>query len=221
LKRALVTGANRRAGIGHAIARRLEAGGARVVTHGFGDGDVAVDIEADFAEPAAPARVIAAAAPLDTLVVNHTLSELGSLGELTAEQIDAHFSVNVRASLLLVQEFAAQFVAEAGAVVLLTSGAHRGPMAREIAYAVSKGALAVATATLADSLADRGIRLNTVNPGPTNTGYLDGVEPARMPSGRWGEPDDAARLIAWLCSDDGRWVTGEVIDSEGGFRRWS
>jgi 3-oxoacyl-[acyl-carrier protein] reductase len=94
-------------------------------------------------------------------------------------------------------------------------------MAREIAYAVSKGALAVATATLADSLADRGIRLNTVNPGPTNTGYLDGVEPARMPSGRWGEPDDAARLIAWLCSDDGRWVTGEVIDSEGGFRRWS
>jgi 3-oxoacyl-[acyl-carrier protein] reductase len=221
LKRALVTGANRRAGIGHAIARRLEAGGARVVTHGFGDGDVAVDIEADFAEPAAPARVIAAAAPLDTLVVNHTLSELGSLGELTAEQIDTHFSVNVRASLLLVQEFAAQFVAEAGAVVLLTSGAHRGPMAREIAYAVSKGALAVATATLADSLADRGIRLNTVNPGPTNTGYLDGVEPARMPSGRWGEPDDAARLIAWLCSDDGRWVTGEVIDSEGGFRRWS
>jgi 3-oxoacyl-[acyl-carrier protein] reductase len=221
LKRALVTGANRRAGIGHAIARRLEAGGARVVTHGFGDGDVAVDIEADFAEPAAPARVIAAAAPLDTLVVNHTLSELGSLGELTAEQIDTHFSVNVRASLLLVQEFAAQFVAEAGAVVLLTSGAHRGPMAREIAYAVSKGALAVATATLADSLADRGIRLNTVNPGPTSTGYLDGVEPARMPSGRWGEPDDAARLIAWLCSDDGRWVTGEVIDSEGGFRRWS
>jgi 3-oxoacyl-[acyl-carrier protein] reductase len=88
-----------------------------------------------------------------------------------------------------------------------------------VAYAVSKGALAIATPTLADALADRGIRVNTINPGPTNTGYLDGVGPARMPAGRWGEPDDAARLVAWLCSDDGRWVTGQVIDSEGGFRR--
>ena len=43
----------------------------------------------------------------------------------------------------------------------------------------------------------------------------------RMPLGRWGEPDDAARLIAWLCTDDARWITGQVIDSEGGFRRWA
>jgi len=125
----------------------------------------------------------------------------------------------VRASLLLVKEFAAQFEGESGAVVMLTSCAHLAPMTREVAYAVSKGALAVATATLAEELADRGIRVNTVNPGPTNTGYLDGIEPTRMPSGRWGEPEDAARLVAWLCSDDGRWVTGQVIDSEGGFRR--
>ena len=221
MRDALVTGANRRAGIGYAIARRLEAGGARVVTHGFGAGDLEVDVEADFSDPEAPARVIAAAAPLDTLVVNHALSEPGGIRELTAEQIDAHLHVNVRASLLLVQEFAAQLEVSDGAVVLLTSGAHRGPMSREIAYAVSKGALAVATATLADALADRGIRVNAVNPGPTNTGYLDGVSATPMPSGRWGEPDDAARLVAWLCSDDGRWVTGQVIDSEGAFRRWS
>jgi 3-oxoacyl-[acyl-carrier protein] reductase len=217
--RALVTGANRRRGIGHAIARRLEAGGASVFTHGFGEGDVDADVTADLADPDAPARVIAAAAPLDTLVVNHALSELGSLHELTAEQIDAHFAANVRASLLLVKEFAAQFEGETGAVVLLTSGAHLGPMPSEVAYAVSKGALAVATATLAYELADRGVRVNAVNPGPTNTGYLDGVEPTRMPAGRWGEPDDAARLVAWLCSDDGRWVTGQVLNSEGGFRR--
>jgi 3-oxoacyl-[acyl-carrier protein] reductase len=93
-------------------------------------------------------------------------------------------------------------------------------MTGNVAYAVSKGALAIAAATLADALADRGIRVNAVNPGPTNTEYLDGVEPhTRMPTGRWGEPDDAARLVAWLCSEDGRWVTGQVIDSEGGFRR--
>jgi 3-oxoacyl-[acyl-carrier protein] reductase len=124
--------------------------------------------------------------------------------------------VNVRAALLLVQEFAAQFEGDAGAVVLLTSGAHLGPMTGEIAYAVSKGALAIATATLAAALAERGIRVNAVNPGPTNTGYLDGVEPTRMPSGRWGEPDDAARLVAFLASDDARWITGQVIASTGG-----
>ena len=219
MRHALVTGANRRRGIGHAIARRLAEGGARVVTHGLGNGDLAVDVVADFADPDAPARVVAAAAPLDTLVVNHALSELGALEELTAQQIDAHLHANLRASLLLVKEFAAQFDGGTGSVVLLTSGAHLGPMSREIAYAVSKGALAVATATLADALADRGIRVNAVNPGPTNTGYLDGVEATRMPAGRFGEPDDAARLVAWLCSDDGHWVTGQVIDSEGGFRR--
>jgi len=218
--RALVTGANRSRGIGHAIARRLEAGGAHVFTHGFGDGDVVCDFTGDLAEPDAPARLVASAAPLDTLVVNHALSEEGSLAELTAGQIDRHLAANVRASLLLVQAFAAQLEGEAGAVVLLTSGAHLGPMPSEVAYAVSKGALAVSVATLAYELADRGIRVNAVNPGPTNTGYLDGIDPGtRNPSGRWGEPDDAARLVAWLCADDGRWVTGQVIDSEGGFRR--
>ncbi len=219
MQNALVTGVDRSRGIGSAIARRLAADGARVVTHGLGDGDLEVDVVADFADPAAPARVVSAAAPLDTLVVNHALSELGTLEELTAEQIDAHLHANVRASLLLVKEFAAQFDTETGAVVLLTSGAHLGPMTREIAYAVSKGALAVAVATLAEALADRGIRVNAVNPGPTNTGYLDGIDANRMPLGRWGDPDDAARLVTWLCSDDGRWVTGQVIDSEGGFRR--
>jgi 3-oxoacyl-[acyl-carrier protein] reductase len=127
----------------------------------------------------------------------------------------------VRASLLLVREFAAQFEGDRGGVVLLTSGAHLGPMSREVAYAVSKGALAVATRTLADDLAGRGIRVNCVNPGPTDTGWgLAELDPAAaMPFGRWGEPDDAARLIAWLCGDEGGWVTGQVLDSEGGFRR--
>jgi 3-oxoacyl-[acyl-carrier protein] reductase len=104
----------------------------------------------------------------------------------------------------------------------MTSGAHLAPMPTEVAYGVSKGALAIAVATLADELSDRCIRVNAVNPGPTDTGWgLADVDPARrMPFGRWGEPDDAARLVAWLCSDDGRWVSGQVLDSEGGFRRW-
>jgi len=243
-KNALVTGVSRRAGIGFAIVRRLQEAGATVFVQGWtphdagqawgaepgGTAGIADElgvghIEADFADADAPARVIAAAraalGPLDILVVNHARSGSGQLAELTAEQLDAFLHENVRASILLVKEFAAQHEGSAGRVVLMTSGIHKEPMTGELAYAVSKGALLVATSTLADELADRSITVNCVNPGPTDTGWgLAEVDPVgRMPAGRWGEPDDAARLIAWLCSDDARWLTGQVIDSEGGFRR--
>ena len=161
---------------------------------------------------------------LDILVVNHARSGHGRLDELTAEEIDTFLHENVRASLLLVRELAARHddSRPGGRIVLLTSGQHLAPMAREVAYAVSKGALQQATLTLADELADRGITVNAVNPGPTDTGWLAGERAGRgMPFGRWGEPDDAARLVAWLCSDDARWITGQTINSEGGFSRWS
>ena len=247
MENALVTGVSRRAGIGYAIVRRLQEAGASVFVQGWtahdagqawgaepgGTGAVATElgvpyIEADFADPDAPARVVAdareALGPLDVLVVNHARSGSGRLGELTAAELDAFLAENVRASLLLVKEFAAQHddARGSGRVVLFTSGQHLAPMAGEVAYAVSKGALQQATLTLADELADRGITVNAVNPGPTDTGWgLAELDPAAaMPSGRWGEPDDAARLVAWLCSDDAGWITGQTIDSEGGLRRW-
>jgi 3-oxoacyl-[acyl-carrier protein] reductase len=247
-RNALVTGVSRRAGIGFAITRCLLDAGASVFVQGWTAHDAAQPwgaeaggteavarelgvpfIEADFADPASPAEVVSAArsalGPLDLLIVNHARSGLGRLGELTAEEIDAFLRENVRASLLLVQEFAAQHEEgrAGGRVVLFTSGQHLAPMSREVAYAVSKGALHQATRTLAEELADRGVTVNTVNPGPTDTGWgLGDHDPGRaMPFGRWGEPDDAARLVAWLCSDDARWITGQVIDSEGGFRRWA
>ena len=185
-------------------------------------------LEADFADPESPQRVVSAAVDalghVDILVVNHARSGHGPLVDLTAEVIDSFLHENVRASLLLVRDFVGRHddSREGGRVILMTSGQHLAPMAREIAYAVSKGALQQATLTLADELADRGITVNTVNPGPTDTGWgLAGQNPAgRMPFGRWGDPDDAARLVAWLCSDEARWITGQTIDSEGGFRRW-
>jgi len=246
-RNALVTGVSRRAGIGYAIVRHLLNAGAAVFIQGWTKHDetqcwgakhggteaiaseLAVPfLDADFAEPEAPAHVVAAAAgalgPLDILVVNHARSGHGRLAELTPAEIDAFLHENVRAALLLVREFAVRHddTREGGRVVLLTSGQHLAPMAREVAYAVSKGALQQATLTLADELADRRITVNTVNPGPTDTGWgLAEQEPGRtMPFGRWGEPDDAARLIAWLCTDDARWITGQTVDSEGGFRRW-
>jgi 3-oxoacyl-[acyl-carrier protein] reductase len=244
-KNALVTGVSRRAGIGIAVARRLLDAGADVFVQGWTPHDAAQEwgaepgrtegvarelgvlhLEVDFSEADAPLRVVDAAraylgGPLDVLVVNHARSGGGRLADTTAADLDAFFAENVRASLLLVKEFAAQFDGDAGSVVLMTSGIHKEPMTSEIEYAISKGALHIATTTLADDLADRGITVNCVNPGPTDTGWgLAELDPsARMPSGRWGEPDDAARLVAWLCSNDARWITGQTIDSEGGFRR--
>lgn len=245
-RNALVTGVSRRVGIGFAVARRLLQAGASVLVHGWAAHDATQPwgaepggteavarelgvafVEANFADPATPDGVMDAArralGPIDVLIVNHARSGRGRLGELTADEIDAFLHENVRASLLLVQAFAAQHddARAGGRVVLFTSGQHLGPMSREVAYAVSKGALQQATRTLADELADRGITLNTVNPGPTDTGWGLAERDPRpaMPLGRWGEPDDAARLVVWLCTDDARWITGQVIDSEGGFRR--
>jgi NAD(P)-dependent dehydrogenase (short-subunit alcohol dehydrogenase family) len=246
---ALITGVGRRAGIGYAIARRLLESGASVLAHAWtpydveswGEDPTEADAvlaglrelgpveqhQADFAGPDAPAEVVTAARSafghIDILVVNHTRSGRKRLPEVTAEHLDDFLHENVRASLLLVKEFAAHHDGRVGGrVILMTSGQHLAPMSREVAYAVSKGALHQATMTLSEELIDRGITVNTINPGPTDTGWEIGDENPKpsMPLGRWGEPDDAARLIAWLCTDDARWITGQVINSEGGFRRW-
>ncbi len=203
------------------IADALEAEGTRIA---WG--------EADFLDPEAPARLVARAVEalgrLDVLVANHAYGIHQALEDLTAEEIDRPLLANVRGSLLLARAFALQHPPGAagpptGRILLFTSGQHRGAMSRELAYAASKGALHQLTASLADAVAGRGITVNTLNPGPTDTGWAGADEEARvrerMPFGRWGEPEDAARLVAFLASDEAAWITGQVIDSEGGFRR--
>ena len=97
-------------------------------------------------------------------------------------------------------------------------------MRDEVAYAASKGALASITRTLADQLAEQAITLNTINPGPVDTGYAPpgAHETVRrhFPRGRWGSPDQPARLVAWLATDEAAWITGQTINAEGGFRRY-
>ena len=190
----------------------------------------------DLAEPDAASELVSAAAAelghLDILVCNHARSGGdGPLAEMTPEKLDAHWQVNTRSTLLATREFAAQHDGRPGGrVIWMTSGQiNRGVMDSEIAYATSKAALAGITPSVAADLARRGILLNTVNPGPVNTGYLT-VETAdrppevladvlaHFPAGRFGEPDDPARLIAWLVSDEGRWMVGQVLSSDGGFR---
>jgi 3-oxoacyl-[acyl-carrier protein] reductase len=206
------------------------------VTEALADPDAAVwHQEADLSDPDSPSRLVESAAAtsrfLDILICNHARSGGdGPLGALTAEMLDAHWAVNARASILLAQAFAAQHEDSrlGGRIVFMTSGQDLGSMTGEVAYAASKGALASITQTLADQLAERGITVNTVNPGPVDTGYAafadqpEAHEIVRrhFPSGRWGTPDDPARLIAWLVTDEAAWITGQVINSEGGFRRW-
>ncbi|MGH4035045.1 SDR family oxidoreductase [Actinomycetota bacterium Odt1-20B] len=189
----------------------------------------------DLTGPDAPAELVDTAARelggrLDVLVANHALSGSdGDLDSVDAAMLDAHWATDTRSVILLVQAFARRRAAlpprtPGGRVVLMTSGQDiAGGMPDELAYALQKGALASVTRSLATTLAEHAVTVNAVNPGPVDTDYLTGDAYAavadRFPGGRWGMPDDPARLIAWLATDEAEWVTGQVIDSEGGFRR--
>jgi 3-oxoacyl-[acyl-carrier protein] reductase len=119
--------------------------------------------------------------------------------------------------LLLVQAFVAQHDGRPGGrVIWFTSGQHHGAMPSELPYIASKAALHELTRSVAASAGVRaaGITVNCIDPGPTDTGWADDTIRAAVPV--WSTPDDAARLVAWLCSDEGRWVTGQTIVSDGG-----
>lgn len=189
---------------------------------------------------------------LDILVCNHAKSGGdGSILDMTPEALDAFWTTNTRSTLLLTRAFALlkaegpvtaacpgdrvkaggggrKFTKPTGRVFWMTSGQGHGPMRGEVAYATSKAALAGVTATVAAELLELGIVLNTVNPGPVDTGYLspdatdrslEGVQELlnAQPFGRFGEPADPAKLISWLATDDGAWIVGQVLTSDGGF----
>lgn len=179
----------------------------------------------DLADPAAPGRIVATARErfgrVDALVANHARSAEGGIGELTAGELDLCWAVNVRATLLLVQEFAAQDDLDGGRIVTFTSGQHLEPMPTELPYSVTKGAIQQMTISLAASLAARGITVNCVNPGPVDTGYASPEDrqalAVRHPQGRWGTPEETAGLVRWLVSDETSWITGQTIVSDGGW----
>jgi 3-oxoacyl-[acyl-carrier protein] reductase len=251
---ALITGVSRRAGIGYAIAEQLISLGAGAFLQSWTPHDAeqpwgpdpqAVDqvidslrrpnrriehLSLDLAEAAGQTRLFGAATDafghIDILIANHARSSKQALESLTNEELSLCFQVNAVATLLLIKEWATHHDDRrtGGRVIVMSSGQHLAPMPGEIPYAASKAAVVGMVESLAAHLSSRGVTVNAVNPGPTDTGWADPDThrwvQKRMPFGRWGEPGDAARLIGWLCTDEGRWITGQVINSEGGFRRW-
>ena len=195
-----------------------------------GENDELVHRPSDLESPTAPAAlvdaVVAHYGAIDIVVANHGRSSHQSFAEVTAEELDRCWAVNARASLLLAKHLGeVREPGPGGRVLTFTSGQHIGPMTNEIAYAVSKGAIHQMTESLSDALIDRGITVNCLNPGPIDTGYATGRAHARIakmfPARRWGQPEDVAKFVAWLCSDEAAWLTGQVFDHEGGFRRWA
>jgi 3-oxoacyl-[acyl-carrier protein] reductase len=244
---ALVTGLSRRIGIGYAIVDRLLSDGASVLATGWSahdaempwgtdpfdtadfDDDRFAHTEADLSDPAVPAELVATAVErfgaLDIVVANHARSSSTGLADVTVEELDLCWQINTRGSLLLAQAFDRTHDGSrpGGRMIMFTSGQAFGPMDSEIAYAVSKGAIHQMTASIANHLADKGVTVNTINPGPVDTGYATGEIHARVarafPAGRWGQPSDVANLVAWLVTDEAAWINGQVINSEGGWRR--
>ncbi|MEH7383585.1 SDR family oxidoreductase [Bacillus sp. JJ1533] len=189
------------------------------------------EVSGDFLNPNEPKRIMdeisSNCGHIDALVCNHAMSGSdGAIGELTVEMLDQHWAVNARSSILLAQYFAKQHDPQTGRgrIIFMTSGQRLGPMYGEVAYVASKGALADLTLTISDQLADQNITVNTVNPGPVDTGYMtkevwENLKPM-FPFGRMGQPEDPARLISWLLTEEASWITGQIINTEGGFGRW-
>jgi 3-oxoacyl-[acyl-carrier protein] reductase len=185
--------------------------------------DIPWDLEDASRLPALLDRVERELGPLTILVNNAAWSTRDGWEALTAEGLDRNYAVNARATALLSVQFCRRFTGEGGRVINFSSGQHLGAMSDELAYAMSKAAIVTFTQSLAPAVMDRGITVNAVNPGVTDTGWIT-PELAQellpsMPAGRFGTPEDAARLVAWLASDEAAWITGQVLNSEGGFLR--
>jgi NAD(P)-dependent dehydrogenase (short-subunit alcohol dehydrogenase family) len=237
-KRALVTGAAR--GIGAAIARALAAHGADVAITYEKSADAAavvvkaieatgrkgVAIQADSADAAAVKRsveeAVSALGGLDILVNNAGVARLGPVAEMSLADIDAILDVNVR-GVVLASQAAIPHLGEGGRIITTGSNvATRVPFPGLAVYAMSKSALLSFTQGLARELGPKGITVNLVHPGPTDTdmnpasGPMADTMKATMAIPHYGKPEDVAAAIVFLASPGARHITGTGILVDGG-----
>lgn len=247
-KIALVTGASR--GIGRAIALRLARDGIMVAVH-YGSNraaaeEVVAEIERSggsaFALGADMARVADIEAlykaldaelagrtgesGFDILVNNAGIAPRGTVEETSQQTFDLLFSVNVRGPFFMIQN-ALPRLRDGGRIINISSCVTRLAFPEIAAYSATKGAINVLTLLLATQLGARGITVNAVAPGPTDTdmnaswlrtpeGHASVVQTTAL--GRVGKPDDIAAAVAMLASPDSGWITGQCIEASGGIR---
>jgi 3-oxoacyl-[acyl-carrier protein] reductase len=239
-KTALVTGASR--GIGRASALALAAAGAQILVHyGRGateaDGVVAEIRKAGGRADTVTADLAAADGPhklakltrniigdrLDILVANAGVSKSATIEDTTMEDFDRLFAINVRAPFFIVQQLL-PILSKGSCVVLLSSLAARGVVGTIPAYAATKGAIDTLVKHFASLLGARGIRVNAVAPGVVETdisGFTKTDEGRKFALGmqafkRLAQPEDIGCVVAFLASEDARWITGDTIDVDGG-----
>lgn len=245
-KVALVTGASK--GIGSGIANALASAGAAVVVNYASDRagaeavvkaitkakGRAVAAQADVSKAADVARLFAeitrAFGTLDILVNNAGVYATMPLEAMTEEEFHREFDTNVLGPMLVIRESLKHFGPDGGSIINIGSAASRLHPPGYSVYTASKAGLDAVTGVLAKELAPRKIRVNSVNPGAT---FSEGARTAGLlgtgsefekhnlaltPLGRIGTPEDIAKVVAFLASDDSGWLTGEIILASGGLR---
>lgn len=241
-KTALVTGASR--GIGRAIALRLAAEGASLLIHYRANRDGAeetaaairqtgghpVSIAADIATPdgvrklQAEAEAALEGRKLDILVNNAGIGGGGGIADVDEAALQKLFATNVHGTFLVTKALLPQ-IPDGGRIINISSMVGLAAYPGAIAYAMTKAALNSFTRSLAVEAGGRGITVNAVAPGATDTDFIAELlaDPklaeyyaGQAALGRIGEPDDIAEAVAFLASGEGRWITGQTLQASGG-----
>ncbi len=240
-KVAVVTGASK--GIGASIAEELALAGASVVVNYASSkqgADVVVDkitkaggkavaVGADVSKPEEITKLIDAAVQafggkIDVLVNNAGVYGMTPVGEITPEEFHRQFNLNVMGLLLTTQEAVKHFPATGGSIINIGSAVGRNPSAGMTVYSATKGAVDGLSIGLGKELGPRGIRVNSLNPGPVTTEGAADFAPffeqmkSQIPLGRIGVPKDIGTVAVFLASDDSALITAETITVSGGYR---
>jgi 3-oxoacyl-[acyl-carrier protein] reductase len=243
-KIAIVTGASK--GIGAAIALRLGQAGAAVVVNYASNRDGAEQVVAEIMTNASHAiavqgdvskaddvkRIVATTVEKvgrpSILVNNAGVFRFEPLEDVDEKEFHRQFNVNVLGTLMMTQEVVSWFEPAGGSVINISSVASTNPQPNSIVYCATKGAIDSMTVLLSRELGARKIRVNSIAPGGVATEGLAeigivGSEAERKliaitPLGRFGRPEDVARVAEFLASDDAGWLTGERIAASGGWR---
>ncbi len=187
-----------------------------------GRGAGCIAIEADLSQPETPEwlfdSVEQALGPVTALVMSHCHSVDSDIPGTTVESFDYHFAVNARAVWLLVREFGLRFKGTPGSGRII--GITSDHTAWNLPYGASKGAMERIVIASAYEFRNMGIRANVINPGATDTGWMNDSLMKKVAEvtlgGRVGLPEDCAGLVRFLCSEDGGWVNGQILYSDGG-----